>query len=45
MVELIIGFACFIIVVLLSAAACIASLALAAAPLLRYGDGAWFDGG
>jgi hypothetical protein len=45
MVELIIGFASFIIVVLLSAAACIASLALAAASLLRYGDGAWFDGG
>jgi hypothetical protein len=45
MVELIVGFASFVIVLLLSAAAFIASLAVAAAQLLRYGDAAWFDGG
>jgi hypothetical protein len=45
MVELIVGFATFVIVLLLSAAALIASLAVAAAKLLRYGEGAWFDGG
>jgi len=45
MVELIVGFASFLIVLLLSAAALIASLSVAAAELLRYGNGAWFDGG
>jgi hypothetical protein len=45
MVELIVGFASLLIVALLSAAAFIASLAVAVAELLRYGDGAWFDGG
>lgn len=45
MVELIVGFACFVIVLLLSAAAVVASLSVAAAELLRYGDRAWFDGG
>jgi hypothetical protein len=45
MVELIVGFASFLIVLLLSAAALIASLSVAAAELLRYGNRAWFDGG
>jgi hypothetical protein len=45
MVELIVGFATFVIVLLLSAAALIASLAVAAAELLRYGTAAWFEGG
>jgi hypothetical protein len=45
MVELIVGFASLLIVLLLSAAAFIASLAVAAAELLRYGGDAWCDGG
>jgi hypothetical protein len=45
MVELIVGFAAFVILLLLSAAALTASLSVAVAELLRYGDGAWFDGG
>jgi hypothetical protein len=45
MVELIGTFASFVIVLLLAAAACIASLAVAAAELLRYGERAWFDAG
>jgi hypothetical protein len=45
MVELIGTFAAFVIVLLLAAAACVASLAVAAAELLRYGERAWFDAG
>lgn len=45
MVELVVGFATFLILLLLSAAALIASLSVAVAELLRYGDRAWFDGG
>ena len=45
MVELVVGFATFAILLLLIVAALIASLSLAAAELLRYGERAWFDGG
>jgi hypothetical protein len=45
MVELIGNFAAFVIVLLLGAAAFTASLAVAAAELLRYRERAWFDGG
>jgi hypothetical protein len=45
MVELIGNFALFVIVLLLGGAAMVASLAVAAAELLRYGERAWFDGG
>lgn len=45
MVELIISCATFAITLLLTAAAAIASLAVAVAALLRYGDRACLDGG
>ena len=45
MVELLGNLAAFVIVLLLGAAAVTASLSVAAAELLRYGDRAWFDGG
>ena len=45
MVELIGNLALFVIVSLLGAAALVASLAVAAAELLRYGERAWFDAG
>lgn len=45
MVELLVSFAVFVIVLLLGAAALTASLAVAATELLRYRGGPWFDGG
>jgi hypothetical protein len=45
MVELVGSFVVFVIVALLGAAALLASLAVAATELLRYGAPAWFDGG
>lgn len=45
MLELLGNIAVLLIVALLGAAALIASLAVAVAELLRYGDRAWFVGG
>jgi hypothetical protein len=45
MVELLGNIAVFWIVFLLGAAALTASLSVAAAELLRYGERAWFDAG
>jgi hypothetical protein len=45
MVELFGRFAVFVGVLLLGAAALTASLSVAVAGLLRYGEHAWFDGG
>jgi hypothetical protein len=45
MVELLGNFAVFVIVLLLGAAAIVASVAVAAAELLRYRGDPWFDGG
>jgi hypothetical protein len=45
MVELFGNFAAFVIVLLLGAAALTASLSVAVAELLRYGERAWFDAG
>ncbi len=45
MVEPIACFATFVIVLSLGAASLTASLSLAVAELLRYGEPAWFDAG
>ena len=45
MVNLIVEFAAFVVVLLVTAAAVIASLSVAVAELLRYRERAWFDGG
>ena len=45
MVDLIIDFALFVVVLLVTAAAVIASLSVAVAELLRYRERAWFDAG
>lgn len=45
MLELIVSFATFIVVLLLGLAALTASLSVAAATLLRYGPPAWWNAG
>ena len=45
MVDLIVDFAAFVVVLLLTAAAVTATVSVAVAELLRYRERAWFDGG
>jgi hypothetical protein len=45
MADLIVDFAAFVVVLLVTAAAATASLSVAVADLLRYRERAWFDGG